>query len=187
MDHAAELRRVLGLAEDASDEDVTAAIAARPAPTADPPAPIEEPAPVAPVALVPPNGPPAAPAGVDVPPGFTLIADAVLDEIRDGAAQGIAAAQTLAKQAEDGFIKRHRPRIGPETNPHAKRTEEHLRREFARNPGEAEAFAASLAVRVPIAAAGHEDGGAEIDPAAEVAWTPAELAAFPELRTQGGN
>ena len=87
------------------------------------------------------------------PPGFTLIADGVLDEIKQGAAQGVAASQTLAKQAEDAFIQRHRRRIGPDSNPAAKRTEDHLRREWQRNQGEAEAFASILPERLAVAPA----------------------------------
>lgn len=188
-----ELRKSVGLAETATDEEVMAKVselAARPDPTAsgtgDQPPATGTPAPTGT------TGTPAAPAAdattapLAPPPGFTLIADANLEELRQGASAGIAASATLAKQAEDAFIRRHRPRIGPESNPAAKQTEAHLRREWQRNQGEAEAFASILPQRMPTVAAGHEGGADTLeDPAG--AWSPAELAAFPELRHQGGN
>ena len=167
----AELRKALNLGDDVSDEDVmsqaVAKLAATPAPTTDtgqaatPPA---APAPTSPA--TPPATPPAPPTGeapaptapTTPPPGFTLIADGVLEEIKQGAAQGIAASATLARQAEDAFIAKHRRRIGPESNPAAKRTEDHLRREWQRNQGEAEAFASILPERMATVPGGHDGG-----------------------------
>lgn len=160
-----ELRKSLGLDETATDADVmarAAELAARPEPTTDtgqaatPPAtPPTPPAPPAPTPDAP-SG--AAPTITPPPEGYRLVADAVYEELAAGAKDGRTALQTLAKQAEDAFITRHRRRIGPESNPAAKRTEEHLRREWQRNQGEAEAFASILPERMATVPGGHDGG-----------------------------
>lgn len=169
----AELRKALNLGDDVSEEDVLAKVtelAARPEPTADtvetPPTP----------PAVPPVTPPP---GITVPEGLSLVSDAVLEELRQGAAAGIAAAKTLATRDEDEFIKRHRRRIGPASNPAAKRTEEHLRREFQRNPGEAEAFASILPEGPNVTEAGHGEGTDETT--GDPVWDAFERSLAPDV------
>lgn len=155
MDPAA-LRKSLGLSEDATDDEVmtrAAELAARPEPTGTGTGTGESTGTTGTTEQTG-AGTATGTGTATPPPGFTLIADGVLEEIKQGAAQGVAASQTLAKQAEDAFIQRHRRRIGPESNPAAKRTEDHLRREWQRNQGEAEAFASILPERMPTAPAG---------------------------------
>lgn len=157
MDPAA-LRASIGLEATATDDEVTARLAelvARPEPTPEP-TPETEPGPTA-------EAEP--PAGAVVPPGFRLVADAVVEGWQSDIAESVAAARAFTSQQEDEFIRRNRSRIGAAGNPHATRTEDHLRREWQRNQGEAEAFAASLPERVPTSPAGHsgnaEDTGGE--------------------------
>ena len=162
----AELRKALNLGDDVSDEDVmsqaVAKLAATPAPTTDTATTTTtEAAPSTTTVTDDPAGvtqPNTNTAPVTPPPGFALISEANLQELQQGAAAGIQASQTLAKQAEDAFIAKHRRRIGPESNPAAKRTEDHLRREWQRNQGEAEAFASILPERMATVPGGHEGG-----------------------------
>lgn len=175
MPDLAALRTRLGLADDVSDDEVlAAALAAVPGPTATAaPAPGAPPAadpatatatpgqvPATAVTPTPPVTPTATPtADAD---GSVRISQAVLDELQANAAMGVAAARRQAKDDEDGFIARHRARLGPASNPKAARLEQSWRREYQRNPGEAEALAASHAVVMPVTEAlGHEDGADE--------------------------
>lgn len=99
---AVELRKSLGLAEDASDEDVTARIAelaARPEPKADdaPPAPKDD-APPAPPAPTPP-----APTG-DAPAGTVLVDAVQWAEVQRQAAEGALAAKRMREDERGRFI-----------------------------------------------------------------------------------
>lgn len=174
------LRSQLGLGDDVSDDDVIAQAATRLA--APPPDGTDSSTtPGTPDTTTTPAGSePATVAASQVPPGMVLISQAVLDELQQGAAQGVAASQTLARQAEDAFIARHRRRIGASTNPHAALAEESLRGRWRADQVAAETFAASLPVLVPTVAAGHEDPGDDSFEAGQ--WTEEELRAFPELR-----
>lgn len=181
-----KLREALGLPETATDDEVIAAAAeaaARPAVTAEtppaaPPATAETPPAAVPVAAATP------------PPGMVIISQAVLDELQEGAKQGVAASQTLAKQGEDAFIARHRRRIGASSNPHAHLAESELRRRWSADATAAETFAATLPVVVHATAPGHESPG---DDSLDADWERAEAAWFPEVaevrasrRTNGG-
>lgn len=179
------LRSQLGLGDDVSDDDVIARAATRlaapPPDGADPPATGDATADADADADATSTSDQRIPvAASQVPPGMVLISQAVLDELQQGAAQGVAASQTLARQAEDAFIARHRRRIGASTNPHAALAEESLRGRWRKDQAAAETFAASLPVLVPTVAAGHDDPGDDSFEAG--AWTEAEMRAFPELR-----
>lgn len=154
------IRTALGLAADATDEQVTEALAAQAAALTEAQAAAE--AAQARVteleAVAAASTPPPTSATPPAPEGFTIISEAALEELRADAAQGVAAARTLATQAEDAFIRRHRNRIGAASNPRAATVEATMRREWQRNPTEAEAFAASLAVVAPTHELGHESG-----------------------------
>lgn len=169
-----KLREALGLPATATDDEVISAAAeaaARPAVTAEPP-------PAAPPATA--ETPPAAVpvAAATPPPGMVIISQAVLDELQEGAKQGVAASQTLAKQGEDAFIARHRRRIGASANPHAQLAESELRRRWQADAAAAETFAATLGVVVHAAAPGHESPG---DDSLDADWERAEAAWFPEV------
>lgn len=178
----AELRKALNLGDDVSEEDVLAKVtelAARPEPTATGADTVSTTdtgtATTAPAPTVPVTPPP----GITIPEGLSLVSDAVLEELKQGAAAGIAAAKTLATRDEDEFIKRHRRRIGPTSNPAAKRTEEHLRREFQRNPGEAEAFASILPEGPAVDELGH--GGGADETAGDPTWDAFERSLSPDV------
>lgn len=183
-----ELRKSMGLAETATDAEVlarAAELAARPeAPAGDPvlDAPATPPAPAPTVAEVPPVA--TAPPATDNDDGSVRISQAALEQLQVDAALGVAASRRQAKDDEDGFIARHRARLGPASNPKAGRLEASWRREYQRNPGEAEALAASHAVVMPTSPLGHDEGAEET--AGDGAWTESELRNFPELRSQGG-
>ncbi len=180
------LRERLGLAADVPDDEVvTAALAEMGTPSGTPDSTgaggdagtagaAATPAPATPVT-------PATPqpvAAAQAPPGFTLIADAVLSDLSARADQGVQANTLLAAQAEDAYIGRHRNRIGASTNPHAQLAEAELRRRWAANPTEAETFAASLPVVVHSSAPGHAAPG---DEGLDAEWEAAEAAWFPEV------
>lgn len=124
-------------------------------------------------------------AASQVPPGMVLISQANLDAMNARIDQGVQASQTLARQQEDGFIARHRNRIGAASNPHAQLVEAGLRERFRTDPVAAETFASSMAVVVHASAPGHEEPGDEGEPTA-AGWTEAELRMFPELRAAAG-
>ena len=166
--NAAELRKSLGLADDATDADVTAKIAelsARPevAPVGEAP----DPSPVPPQPGTPPGPQPAPTPPAPVVPtadaDSTMISKAVLDQLQADAALGVAASRRQAKDDEDRFIARNRNRIGPASNPHASRLEASWRREWQRNQGEAEALASTHAVIAPTEARGHDEGAENLD------------------------
>lgn len=168
------LRQSLGMADDATDEAVTARIAelvagasasggatppagagAEPAtPTGTAPTP---PAPTNTPAAPAPSAPPASAA---VPDGTVLVDAGQWATVQSELAAGRADREQRAREAENAFIARQRAagRLGPATNPNSQRLEAGLRREWQRNQGEAEAFAASLAEVVPVAERGHSTG-----------------------------
>lgn len=187
----AEIRRQLGLSEDASDEDVAAAFVeartARQSQPPAPPAPTGEPAPAVPAptsgtptpALAAPAPPPAPVA--TLPDGLIAIDRGQWEQVQQELAAGREDRQQRAREAEDAFVGRQRRagRLGPATNPNSQRLEATLRREWQRSQGEAEAFAASLAEVVPVEERGHA-GGAETTGGTDAAL----LAMFPELATK---
>ncbi len=147
MDHAAELRKVLGLAEDASDEDVQAAIAARPAPADDtPPTPTADtpPAPDAP-----------APTPTAEAPAGTVLVDAVQwAEVQRQAQEGAVAASQMRTQERERFIGEV-VRAG-RLNRANTELRASLEREWDRDPETARKVAAGLAKVVNTEPAGHE-------------------------------
>lgn len=167
----AEYRRLLGLPEDATDEQVTeraAELMARPE-TAPTPEPETAPTPE-----------PVAASQAQVPPGFVLVSAANWEQVQANAEAGAAASQALAQQAEDQFITRHRHRIGAAGNPHAQLVEAGLRERFRSDRAAAETFASSLAQVVPTTAPGHDAPGGEGD-ANNTAWDEFERRMFPDV------
>ncbi len=84
MDHAAALRKVLGLSEDADDAAVTEALKTNPTVVA----PVE----------------PVVPAAPQIPEGMALVDQATLAEIRQNAEKGVQVAARLAREDRDKAI-----------------------------------------------------------------------------------
>lgn len=188
------IRTALGLAADATDEQVTEALAAQATALTEAQAAAEaararvsELEAVAAANATPPAGDAPTPTA---PEGFTIISEAVLADLQANAAQGVAAAQTLATQAADAFIGRYRNRIGASSNPRSQVVEATMRREWSRNPAEAEQFAAALPVVAITHELGHESG-AEGSEANDPMWDDFERNLSPDVaatraaRTQG--
>lgn len=148
------IRTALGLAADATDEQVTEALAAQA--TALTEARTAAEAATARIAELEAAVPP--PATGTLPEGATLIDQAQLDELRVAAAQGAQAHATLRQQERDRFISRHiaAGRLAPA----ATALRSSLEREWDRDPEAAEQVAASLAVVMPTTPLG-DDGGAD--------------------------
>lgn len=151
------LRQALDLGDDVSDEDVLAAAATAATENATLTGRVAE------LETSPP--PPPAPEGTPtaspgVPDGAVVVDGGQWEEIQQEIAASRADREARARSSEEEFVVRARRqgRLGPATNPNSARLEAALRREYQRNPGEAEAFMASLAQVVPTTEVGHAEG-----------------------------
>lgn len=151
------LRTSLGLAADASDEDVqarlTALAAAEQTATQ---AAAEAEASRARIAELEAN-PPAPPEPSNLPAGTVAIDATQLEELRVAASQGAQAHATLRAQERDRFIQRHvaAGRLAPANTA----LQESLGREWDRDREAAERVAASLAVVMPTSPLGGDGTG----------------------------
>lgn len=150
------IRSALGLAADATDNQVIEALAAQS--TALTAAQTARTAAEARVAELEAAG--AAPAGGPaLPEGLEAVDSQALADLRVAAAQGVEALQIVRGQQRDQFIQRHiaAGRLTPANTA----LRESLAREWDRDPAAAEQVAASLAVVMPVGAARGVDGGTE--------------------------
>ncbi len=199
-----QMRARLGLPEDATEEDVAKAVFDKlrkelgepkaegegeqeskkteppAAESAQPPAATPEQSPP------PPKPEPQTVSVPSVPEGFRLVEENTIKALEEKAEMGVAAAKRQQRDDEDRFIGRIAAsgKLLPTNHPGRQHQEANFRREWQRNPGEAEALAEHSPVIVPVAASGHEGGA---DDAPDVSpWNAAELAAFPELKEVRG-
>lgn len=149
------IRTALGLAADATDEQVTEALTAQAAALSEARTAAEmATARVAELEAAAP--PPPAPA---LPDGVVVIDETTLNDLRVAASAGAEAHRTLRTQERDRFLQRHvaAGRLAPANIA----LRESLGREWDRDPEAAERVAASLAVVMPTTPLGL-DGGAEV-------------------------
>ena len=175
-----KVRKLLGLPEDATDEDVTKAVDAKLAevekpaekPAEAPPAPVAE---ETPPAATPTIAPPAPAAETPkLPDGVVTIDSTTLEDLRVAAARGAEAHQTLRIQARDTYLE-GAVRAGK----FAPSRREHFAKLYdADEEGTRQTIDALAANVIPVQAKGHEGG---TDTPADETWAAAEAAWFPEL------
>lgn len=177
-----ELRKTVGLAEDATDEEVTARLtelAARPEPTPTDPATAkgDEPGPTGTGSTTPPAPSATGTATFTPPPGTKLVDEATWADVTSKAEQGALAATAMRKQERDRFLAQVRSegRLAAANT----KLRETLEREWDRDPVAARAFADELARVVPVTAAGHDLGGG--DGESDPMWDAFERSHFPDV------
>lgn len=145
------IRTALGLTADATDEQVSEALAAQATALTEARSAAEAAAARIAELEATTTQPP-----VGLPEGAALIDQAQLAELRVAAAQGAEAHATLRQQERDRFISRHiaAGRLAPS----ASALRSSLEREWDRDPEAAEQVAASLAVVMPTMAMGTDTG-----------------------------